>query len=310
MPLPTRPWTITTRATGEAWSLYSLEVAGGALYWRECGTGGACTLRRLAHAEQTPGTLLTSSVISAFALAHESAFVTTSTELLRLDSGSKDPTLLASIPAVVDLAVIGNRVLAVTGDTQSMEGPAGPRLPGQLISVPVHGGPITLLASHTASSPRLAADDAHAFVAEERLMSVPLQGGEALELERDNVNPAHAVAASNGWVYVVAGGELRRLSAKGGPAAVLYRARILSGVRLHAGFVYIARNLAFDRGRLVEAAAVVRLPLAGGPPELLAEVSGRLLAMAVDDAGVYVLVSPAAPSVGEVDRVLALRPPP
>ncbi len=122
-------------------------------------------------------------------------------------------------------------------------------------------------------------------------------------------NAATAVAAADGWVYVVAASTLRRLPAGGGLAAVLYQATILSGLRLHGGFVYVARNLAYDRGRVVETPAVVRLPLAGGPPELRAAVPGRLLAMAVDDAGVYVLVSPAIPSDAESDRVLALRPP-
>lgn len=310
MPPSTKPWTMTTRATATAWTTSSLETDGDAVYRLERGRVGGGALRRLAHAERTPIDLFRRPGLGAFAVARGRAFITADAELLRLDSGGAVPARLASIPGIHRVAVVGRVVLTATGDTRIVEGSSDPRATGQLISVPVQGGPTTLLTDHGESSPRLAADATRAFVAEARVIAVPLLGGAVHELAHDARNPFSAIAAADGWLYVISGDELRRVSVQGGQAMVVYRGGLLMDVRLHSGFAYIARNLVYDRGLLVEPAAILRVPLAGGPSELLCEVRGRLAGMAVDDSGVYALVAPLSPSGSEPDRVLALRPSP
>jgi hypothetical protein len=303
-------WAPAERATAPASTLYNLEADGDALYWTSApGLGQPTTLLRLAHGASQPTVVLTAAWIRAFAPSGSDVFVALDDRLVRVAASGGPVTVLADhLPAATVLAT-PDAIYVATADTRNLAGPSPDPHPGAVVRIPRAGGPPVVLATHASGVPRMALDEQRIYLTGPTgILAMPRDGGAFVELARDEANPPRALALDGDHVYVVSGGELRRFDKAGGPATVLYRAQILLDVRIQDGFVYVSRNLAYDRGQIAETAALVRVSLRGGAPELIAQPPDRPLSTAADARGVYAILSALDPGTGTSDRVVAYAP--
>jgi hypothetical protein len=317
-PIVTKRWTaITERASAPAMTLYGLASDGAALYWKSCPTlAEPCTLWRLAHDATTPVALATARGLGAFAVDADQVYVAAGDRILVV---AKTRGVLTELPlqrAAYDVAAAGYALYVSFADTRKVEPtPPDPR-PGQILWITGSSHQITpevmanvraevRVASHSSSMPRLVADDrAVYFTGDDGVSAWRLGDGAAVELAHDDRNPPQAIAISDDTIYFTAGGELRRIAKTGGPVAVLYRAQILLGVRADGGDVFVARNVAFDRGAVAERGAIVRIR--DRTASVVAELDASPRGLAIDASGVYALLVAIGPRSGrDPDRIVA-----
>jgi hypothetical protein len=302
-----KPWTVVTeRVNGPAMTLYRLESDGTALYWTSCpGLSEPCTLARLAHDAAAPVALATLPGLRVFALDAGHVYFGDGTRLLRVAKSGGAPSVIATDIAAWDIAIADDLIYVAVGDTRRMTGGNPNPRAGQMIRF-TKDGARTVLGEHTSSMPRLAIDDRRIFFTTDTGVSaMPRAGGDVEQLAHDDRNPPMSIAIDDGNVYFSAGGEVRRVAKRGGTVDVLYRAQIILGLRVAAdGVVYAARNLAFDRGKIAERAALVRIR--DGRADVLAEIDHAPQRLALDGAGLYdVLVGLGAESGKVPDRIVA-----
>jgi hypothetical protein len=300
-----------TLVSAPAMSLYQLRTDGEALYWLACpGLMQRCSLNRLAAGAKEP-TVVTAEfeLGGVYAVDRDGVYMTTEGRIVRLAKSGGRPEVIARVEGwIKDLQIVRDSIYVSTADTYGMTGRNPDPRHGTILRFPKAGGAIRKITETESSNPLMAIDDRRVyFVGDGSIQSVPIDGGPVRTLARDAANPAMSIAADRDAIYFAAGGEVRRVPKSGGAVSVVYKARIVLKVRVQDGFVYASRNLAFDRGGIAETAAIVRIPTSGGHAEVLASPSESPQDMAVDRAGVYVLLS----SLGEKskpDRIVVLEP--
>jgi hypothetical protein len=304
-------WSVIERFSAPTLSLYQLRTDGEAIYWISCpGLMKACSLNRLVANEKEP-TVVTADFEpgGVYAVDRDGVYMTTEGRIVRLPKSGGRPTVVARVEGwIKDLQIVRESIYVSTADTYGMTGRNPNPRHGTILRFPKAGGAIKKITETESSDPIMAIDDRRIyFVGEGSIQSVPVDGGRIETLARDDANPAMSIAADRDAIYFAAGGEVRRVPKTGGAVSVVYRARIVLKVRVQNGLVYASRNLAFDRGGIAETAAIVRIPSSGGNAEVIMAPSESPQDMAVDRAGVFVLLS----SLGEKshpDRIVALEP--
>jgi hypothetical protein len=307
-PEPTvTPWTkLAELHQAPAMTLYGLAADGLATYWRSCAPDGGCAIASLAEGAAAPTQLLARPGLRAFAVDGDDLFVVADAQLLRLPSVGGAPTVLADGLPGFAVAVDGGDVFVTVGDTRRMDGGGGAGVhPGRLVRVPRAGGAAVTLVELEAALPHLAVDGRRVYIADDHgVAAVPRDGGALTRLATDPAHGAAALAVDDDALYFAAGGEVRRVGKDGGLVTVLYQAQIILDVKVRGGVVYAARNLAFDRGRILEPAALVAVAAGGGAPRILAELAASPRSIAVDGRGLLALQVGLGASTGQPDRIV------
>ena len=300
----TKPWTtVTERYTAPAMSLYRVASDGRALYWVRCDAlGSPCSLLRLAHGASQPTVLVSRPGVRAFVVDGPDVFVDVAGEITRMPAAGGAGSVIASGVNASDLAVSGDWLYVGVPDTRNLQGPSPNPAPGRIIRIPKAGGAPTAITEHAAY--HMAIDKRRIYFTDDHaILSVPLDGGAVEELARDDRQPPASIAIDDDSVYFAAGGEVRRVSKRGGSVDVLYKAQIILDVQVQGGVVYAARNLAFDRGSVAEKGAIVRITAAGAEAR---ELDDSPQSLAVDGGGVYVVLRALGPAAGSKgDRIVA-----
>jgi hypothetical protein len=170
------------------------------------------------------------------------------------------------------------------------------------------GGPIETILVGETTLKLLGHDDADLYLATSHgLIALPLQGGPPRTLIHDEVQPIVSGILHGDHIYFTAGGELRSVPKRGGATALLARAQILIDVAILGQEIYLARNVAFDRGAVAQKAAVLRLGTGGGEAAEVPGLASTPLKLAAGTSALYVLDVPLLGRPG-APRLLVLKP--
>lgn len=297
---------VAERVNAPAMTLYRLASDGAALYWTSCPNLSApATLWRLGHDAAVPVALATMPGLGAFALDANDAYLADGARILRVAKTGGAPCVIASDIAAWDLSIANGMLYVSVGDTRRMTGPSAQPRPGQIVGITKRGDR-SMLGEHASAMPRLAADDRHIFFTTDAgIAAMPIAGGDIEQVADDDRFAPTSIAIHGDSVWFSAGGEVRRVAKRGGKVDVVYSARIVIGVRVSAdGVIYAARNLAFDRGRIAERAALVRIR--DGRADLIADLDQAPQGLALDDLGVYAVLVGLGGEAGKIrDRIVA-----
>jgi len=261
-----------------------------------------------AATEPQSATALASAVgLRAYALDTNDVFFADGGRILRVPKRGGSPVRVASVPfPVFEMAVAGDSVYASLADTRDMTGRNPTARPGKILRIPKAGGAAVELGEHNSSMPRMAIDNRTLFFTGNRaILSMPIGGGPLTILAQDDSHPPSSLAIDAGAVYYSAGGEVRRVAKAGGRVEVLYRGMIVLDVRAAGGAIYAARNLAYARGEVAEKAALVRIPARGGEPAVLVELSDSPQSLAVDGSGLFAILRGREVNGREPTRIMA-----
>jgi hypothetical protein len=260
-----------------------------------------------ADATESATTIASAPGLRAYALDTTDVFFADGDRILRVAKRGGSPVRVATVPApVFELAVAGDSVYVSFADTRDMTGRNLKARPGQILKIAKKGGAAVELGEHNSPLPHMAIDNRTVFfTGRGTILSMPIGGGPLTILARDDSHSPGSIAIDGGAVYFSAGGEVRRVAKTGGRVDVLYRAHIVLDVRTAGGAIYAARNLAYDRGTISQTAALVRIPGRGGEPAVLAELTDSPQSIAVDGSGIFAILQPRAASGREPDRIMA-----
>jgi hypothetical protein len=178
---------------------------------------------------------------------------------------------------VVDIVVDANNVYWTTND-----GMITSNADGYVLKVPACGGTPTVLASGWGGSFGLAADSANVYwAAYAGLLKVPVGGGTPVTLSAGPLSASAAIALSGANVYWAGGGIcgptgcLLEMPKSGGAATVLATVEPLSIATDPTSLYWVTGD------------SVMRLPLLGGSPTVLASGQTIWSGMALDSSSVY-----------------------
>jgi hypothetical protein len=260
-----------------------------------------------AAAPESVATLASASGLRAYALDTNDVFFADGDRILRVPKRGGSPARVATVTGpVFELAVAGDSLYASTADTRDMTGRNLTARPGTLLRIPKIGGSAVELGEHNSPLPRMAIDRRTVFfTGRGTILSMPIGGGPLSVLARDDSYPPSSIAIDGDSVYYTAAGEVRRVAKAGGRVDVLYRAQIVLDVRAAGGAIYAARNVAYDRGTIAQTAALVRMPSPGGEPAVLAELTDSPQSIAVDRSGIFVILQARAATGQAPDRIMA-----
>jgi hypothetical protein len=166
---------------------------------------------------------------------------------------------------------------------------------GNVMSVPIGGGTPTTLASGEIRPTAIAVDTTSAYwivMGEENalsigsIMKVPLSGGEAITLASEQVYPSSNIVVDGTKVYWAQGAAVAALMSEpldGGIAITLVAGAQVTGI---ANIAVDSTSIYWTEGTVTNG-FVMKAPLGGGTPTMLASGLGQPAYIAVDATNVY-----------------------
>jgi hypothetical protein len=268
------------------------------VYWlRNKGLGRPSELYRLAAGARTPELVATETQsVRGMVFDPQYVYLTAIDRVLRVPRRPGGPVevLARGEPQASDLVLSGEHLCWTNpAFPPGIHGPPRGPLDGTVRRMKKTGGEIATILSGEDTLKLVGHDDADLYLATAHgLIALPLRGGSSRMLLRDERSAIASGLARGEYVYLTSGGELRRVPKRGGAATILARAQILLDVAILGQQIYVARNVAYDRGVVAQKAAVLRLELSGGEAVELAGLTFTPLKLAAGTATLCVLDGP------------------